>query len=240
MVLACREDEGLYFNTHKGGRHVKEQEFRVGPRRRDVATLWQKFEESIRRNHGAPDDLHLLAQPEGDTIIDTVAKQLVMVGAMQRNVYLVPVNYDLAHDAQIAEAEFNWVTDYYGKLIWKPPTEHLYPLPKGTVEQRITLVHLNRHAERPEIIAEMDKLNVRPVLSPEFLALTRAYPDLQLKFLLVGLASVWVASDGDRRVLYACESSGGRDLGLDWGDHEWHESCRFPAVCPTSPAGFAG
>lgn len=196
-----------------------------------AASVWQKFEEAVERNHGLIEDLHLLAQPEGDTIIDNVAKQLVMVGAMQRNAYVVPVNYNLAYEAQIEEATFDWVTDYDRKLIRKNPTEHLYPVPTGTIEQRITLVHLNRKAKRPEIIAEMDTLNVRPVLSPEFLALTKAHPDLQRKFPLVGLGSVWVDSDRRRVVLFACGSSDGRSLDLDWGDGVWDEYCRFPAVC---------
>lgn len=196
-----------------------------------AASVWQKFEDAVERNHGLTEDLHLLAQPEGDAIIDNVAKQLVMVGAMQRNAYVVPVNYDLAHEAHIEEAKFDWITDYDGKLIRKNPREHLYPVPTGIVEQRITLVHLNRYPKRKEIIAEMDTLNVRPVLSPEFLALTKAHPDLQRKFPLVGLGSVWVDSRGYRRVLYAYERSDERHLDLIWAGSEWVEYCRFPVVC---------
>ncbi len=76
----------------------------------------------------------------------------------------------------------------------------------------------------------MDKLDVRPVTSPEFLALTKAYPDLQRKFPLVGLGSVWVDSYRIRRVLSAYEDSGKRSLDLDWDGYEWRGSCRFPAV----------
>lgn len=194
------------------------------------ATLWQKFEESIKRNNGVPDDLHFLATSAGDQYIDEVARRLVTIGAMQRNAFVVPVNYDLAHDAQIEKAQFDWVTDYDGKLIRNDPTEHLYPLPTGVVEQRIVLVHLNRRAERPEIIAEMDKLNVRPTVSPEFLALTKAYPDLQRKFPLVGLGSVWVDSHRCRHVLCAYGHSGGCYLYLFWDDRAWLEDRRFPAV----------
>lgn len=200
-----------------------------------AASVWQKFEDAVERNHGLTEDLHLLAQPEGDSIINNVAKQLVMVGAMQRNAYVVSVNYDLAHDAQIEEAKFDWVTDYDGNLIRKNPTEHLYPVPTGIVEQRITLVHLGRDAKQPEIIAEMDKLNVRPVLSPEFLALTKAHPDLQRKFPLVGLGSVWVDSGRYRNVLYAYEYSDERRLNMGCDGGEWSERCRFPAVCKDQP-----
>lgn len=196
-----------------------------------AASVWQKFEDAVERNHGLTEDLHLLAQPAGDAIIDNVAKQLVMVGAMQRHAYVTLVNYDLAHDAQIEEAEFDWVTDYDWKLIRKNPTEHLYPLPTGRIEQRIMLVHLNRYAKRGEIIAEMNKLNVRPVLSPEFLALTKAHPDLQRQFPLVGLGSVWVTSFRRRSVLCAYGYSGGRHLDLYWDVREWDGSRRFPAVC---------
>jgi len=195
------------------------------------ATLWQKFEESIKRNNGVPDDLHLLATPDGDPYIDELTKRLVTIGVMQRNAYIVPVNYDLAHQVQIAEARFGWVTDYDNNLIQKVPSQHLYPVPTGVLVQRITLVHLNHSAKRPEIIAEMDKLNVRPVLSPEFLGLTKAHPDLQRQFPLVGFGSVWVGSDGDRSVLCADEDSSERSLSLSWDDDGWNGDCRFPAVC---------
>ena len=39
-----------------------------------AASLWQKLEESITRNDGVPDDLHILATPEGDPYIDELAK----------------------------------------------------------------------------------------------------------------------------------------------------------------------
>lgn len=194
------------------------------------ATLWQKFEESVVRNNGVPEDLHVLATPEGDPYIDELTKRLVTIGAMQRNAYVVRVNYDLAHDAQIEEAKFDWVTPYDGNLVRKNPAEHRYPVPTGQTEQRITLVHLDRRAKRPEIIAEMGKLNVRPTVSPEFLALTKAYPDLQRKFPLVGLGSVWVDSNRNRHVLYAYEYSNERNLNLNWDDLAWDGDCRFPAV----------
>ncbi len=196
-----------------------------------AASVWQKFEDAVERNHGLTEDLHLLAQPEGDSIIDNVAKQLVAVGAMQRDAYVVPVDYGLSHQQQIEAGKFDWIAGYDGKLIRKNPTEHLYSVPTGTIEQRVTLVHLNRHAKRLEIIAEMDKLNVRPVLSPEFLALTKVHPDLQRKFPLVCLGSVWVDSDGRRDVLCAFGSSGRRNLDVSWGDiGGWDDGCRFPAV----------
>lgn len=139
--------------------------------------------------------------------------------------------YDLlSHQEQIAQANFDWMTDYDNNLTRKDPTEHLVPVPSGEIEQRITPVHLNRYAERQEIIAEMDTLNVRPALSPEFFALTKAYPDLQRQFPLVGLGSVWVGSDGDRRVLYAGGDSGERNLRLIWDGSGWPGGCRFPAV----------
>ncbi len=149
----------------------------------------------------------------------------------QDNVFVVTVHYDFSHTKQMKAGKFDWVTDYDHNVIRKPPTEHLSPLPQSTVEQRITLVHLNRYARREEIIAEMEKLNVRPVTSPEFLALTKAYPDLQRQFPLVGLGSVWVDSNGSRFVLHAFNDSDERELGLRWDDVQWSGNCRFPAVC---------
>ena len=190
-----------------------------------------KFEEAVKRHNGTDEDLHLLAQSEGDSFIDKTAKKLVAFGAMQRNAFPVLVNYDLPHNLQIEEVGFDWITDYDGNLILKNPTEHLYPLPVGRKKQRITLVPIDCPAKKEAVLARMEELNVRPTLSPEFLALTRAFPDLQRQFPLIGLGSVWAGSGGNRLVLYACESSGERDLRLRWDDREWDVDFRFPAVC---------
>lgn len=156
-------------------------------------------------------------------------------GAMQHDNYVIEVNYNLPHVEQIG-GNFDWITDVDGNLILKPPNEHLYPLPKGTVKQRILLMQFDGNAKRPEIIAEMAKNNARPVLSPEFLAFTKKNPDLQRQFPLVGLGSVWVDSFGDRGVLYATYvDSVGRGLALDWIDFGFVRDKRFPAVCTTSP-----
>lgn len=143
---------------------------------------------------------------------------------------VVPVNYDLPHEAQIEEAKFDWVTDYDGQLIRKNPTEHLVPVPSGEMEQRITLVHLNRYAKTEEVLAEMEKLNLRPTTSHETLAFAKAHPDVQRKFPLIGLGSVWVASRRRRSVLYLYRGSALRDLRLYWFDRGWGGYCRFLAV----------
>jgi hypothetical protein len=195
-----------------------------------AASLWQKLEEAVERNHGLTEDLHLLAQPEGDSIIDDVAKRLVMVGAMQRDAYVVPVNYGLSHQQQIEAGKFDWITDHDNKLIRKNPTEHLVPVPTGEIEQRITLVHLGRDGKTEGVLAEMEKLNHRPTMSTETLAFLATHPGVQCKFPLVGLGTVWVGSDGRRLVLGACEDSDGRNLDLPWCEGGWRDVCLFLAV----------
>lgn len=195
-----------------------------------AARMWQKFEEAIERNHGLTEDLQLLAQTEGDNLIDSLAKQLVTVGAMQRNAYVVLVNYDLPHQKQIETGKFDWITNYDNKLIRKNSTEHLVPVPNGEIEQRLTLLHLDRYAKTKEVLAEMEKLNLRPTSSHETLAFAAAHPDVQRKFPLIGLGSVWVDSDGYRVSLYLCRFSDKRDLGLRLYGREWRDRCHFLAI----------
>ncbi|MEK7664415.1 MAG: hypothetical protein AAB340_03195 [Patescibacteria group bacterium] len=151
-------------------------------------------------------------------------------GAGQRNTYVVPVNYGLSHKKQIEAGRFDWITSYDGKLIRKNPTEHLVPVGSGQVEQRMTLVHLNGKAKTEKVLAEMEKLTLRPTMSTETLAFLAAHPDVQRKFQVIGLGSIWVGSYAVRHVLYAYGGSCGRNLILYWYADEWPDRCCFPAV----------
>lgn len=193
-----------------------------------VANVWQKFEEAVQRNHGFTDDLYLLAQPDGDALIEGFAKQLVAVAA-QRHAYVVPVNYGLSHKEQIEAARFDWFPNYDGKPTLEDPTEHLFPIPSGEIKQRMTLFRLCCCAKTEEVLAEMDRLNLRPALSTETLAFAKEHPNVQ--FPIIGLGSVWVVSpDGRREVLYLDVDSDGRYFDLRWLDGEWDPHCRFLAV----------
>ena len=195
-----------------------------------AASVWQKLVGRIRHNNGLLEDLNILAQPEGDLLIDTFTRQLAAAGAKQRNEYVVPVDYDLAHPHQVEAAKFDWTTDYDRNLIRTNCVQHLFPIPSGRGEPHITLLHTSRCATTLEMLAEMDRLSLRPALSVETLAFAKAHPDVQRQFPLLGLGSVWVDSSGDRTVLCLYERNVDRLLGLTWCDGVWNSGFRFLAV----------
>lgn len=198
-------------------------------RRAEVSeTVWFKLEESIVENKGRLEDLELLATSGGDRLIDNFSRQLAAVGARRRSANIVRVNYDLSHQMQINGANINIVRS--DGLIYESPFKHLFPLLQGTVEQRITLVNLGRGARRNEVVAQMEALNVRPAISPEFLAYIQAQRDKQEQCDLVCLGSLWKGAGGIRLTLLA-QFGSWWSLDLDFEDKSWSPQTCFPAVC---------
>jgi hypothetical protein len=195
--------------------------------------LKARIEEAVIRNGGLPEDCRFLNTTAADHSINEFGNRIANIGLARRNAFVVPVRYyDLcSHQEQIEAGKFDWVTNYDKDLILKNPAEHLYTLPIGEVKQRIILVCLGRKAKKEDVLAKMIELYVRPVLSPEFLALTRYHPDLQRRFPFIGLGSVWVDSVDCCGVLCACGNFGCRGLDLYRDNAVWGGGSRFPAVC---------
>ena len=207
------------------------------------AAVVSNLKELFVQHHGEVNkDYPLLAQPGGLTFLESAVQKAVAFAASQRNAYVVPVDYDLAHVEQIKVGNYDWITEYDNNLIQldpsvtykkdaKPRAEHLFSFPKGQHDVRITLVDPEGELTDNQVLAKMEDLNLRPTVSAETLALGATFPDLQRENPLVGLGSAWVASDGDRDCLYLGRDSGGRYLDLGWGGCPFSARCRFPAVC---------
>lgn len=94
------------------------------------------------------------------------------------------------------------------------------------------LVHLDKKSTTNEVRQHLDKLGLRSARIEELLAFGEKYPDIQRQFPVIALGSVWVGSDGRRRVpaLDSWDSERDLDLGLDDPDGGWGGFCRFLAV----------
>ena len=100
----------------------------------------------------------------------------------------------------------------------------------GTRESQIKLFHFGKIMGTDEVLGGIDRQGYRPIILKELLALGEKYPNLQRKFPIIGLGSVWRNSNGP----YCCPCLDGdgleRDLSLYWIGSRWDVICRFAAV----------
>lgn len=101
---------------------------------------------------------------------------------------------------------------------------------EGQVDRELHLVHPNKVASTEEVLAKLDRLGLRPAKIEELLAFGAKYPNLQKKFPVVTLGSVWQHPSGGRHVAYLAGWYGERDLDLLWIGSDWDEYFRFAAV----------
>lgn len=151
--------------------------------------------------------------------VDGVVRVVVQYATADRNRTLVEM---------ISDCGFDWVNSDI--------TEKNFPIRiKGSIqygrqEVEMKLFHFNRNISSDNAIQEMDKEGYRPAELPELLAYAKVNPDVQRKYPIVGLGSVWQAWDGDRDVPCLWFDGIERCLGLYWFEYGWYENDRFLAV----------
>lgn len=82
-----------------------------------------------------------------------------------------------------------------------------------------------------DIVKNMERRGLRPATLPELLAFGAAYPEMQKRFIIVALGSIWRALHADSRhipCLFA--TNGKREIRLRPWNFDWEENCRFAAV----------
>lgn len=98
------------------------------------------------------------------------------------------------------------------------------------VEVSAKLFHFNWDISSEDAISEMDKDGFRPATAMELLVLGFLFPELQTKFPIVALGSVWRDADDDRYVPYLDVDDSERGLYLSWFDGNCGALCRFLGV----------
>ncbi len=94
----------------------------------------------------------------------------------------------------------------------------------------LKLIHFGEGITTKEVLKELEAKNLRPANLYELLNLGIKESELQRKFYIVTLGSVWRDPDGSRYCAYLGRHSDGRHLHLDWFDYRWYDYCRFAAV----------
>ncbi len=101
---------------------------------------------------------------------------------------------------------------------------------KGQADLEIVLVRFDHRMTSEDVVRELEEEGLRAAELPEFLAFGAKYPDVQRKFSVVGLGSVWQDRKGYRNVPCLYTASEGRYLDLHWWDDGWYSYSRFAAV----------
>ena len=169
--------------------------------------------------------LHYLTTPEANGVWDKIASLVIEAGKKLVEVLTFVVDYGRSLEGFIKAGSYDRVNPDITEENF-PPAEH----EAGTKKQTFKLYHFGKKTESDWVIAEMAKDGKRPATLRELLAFRENNPELQRKFPIIALGSVWVGRDGYRRVVYLYRYHSERDLSLYWYESDWLGFCRFLGV----------
>lgn len=139
----------------------------------------------------------------------------------------VTVDYSRTIDEMIEFGKYDLVSDGI--------TEKTFPLPTKFLGKKIItpvkLFQFKQVAGSDYVISEMEKMGCHPATLAELMALGESQPDLQRKFSIAALGSVWSSAHGIEYVALLRGDVHGRMLSLSQYDNYWQNNIRFLAVC---------
>lgn len=136
--------------------------------------------------------------------------------------FAITVDYRQSLEKMVKSGHYDWTNNDINSKN--------FPIQKGeTVEIETQLVHFDKNMGSDAVIAELDKMGLRPATIAELLVFGAKYPDKQKEFPIVALGSVSMVH-GDRGVACLDFSDGERDLSLHWFGIDWNAFYRFLAV----------
>jgi hypothetical protein len=189
----------------------------------DVSSVLQSLLDKVKKRGYSEDEILRVAATQGDGLLEKFADVLSEAARKPRDVFPITVNYDLSLEEAIQAGDYQAV---HGQITSAnfPSTRH------GQSELNVVLVRFECRMRSEDILRELEKEGLRAVELPEFLAFGAKYPDMQRKFSIAGLGSVWQDRKGYRNVPCLYEASEGRYLDLHWWDDGWYSYTRFAAV----------
>ena len=190
---------------------------------KDMYVILQSLLEKVKKRGYSDDDILRVANAQGDSLLDKFADVMVEAASKRRDTFPVAVNYDLSVEEAIQAGDYQAV---HSEITSKnfPSTR------RGQAEMEIMLVRFDHRMTSADVVRELEGEGLRAAELPEFLAFGAKYPDVQRKFSVVGLGSVWQDRKGYRNVPCLYTASEGRYLDLHWWDDGWYSYSRFAAV----------
>jgi len=185
-----------------------------------LASIFISLAKKVMEQGGTDKDIHRLATPDGEKILDEIAK--LIVGASRQS-FKVLVDYTKTLAEMIRAGSY----DCEGFDI---NSENFKVVGQGQQEVEVVLFHFNRETNTEDILLKMERAGYRPARIEELLALGAKHPNLQRQFSIVAFGSVWWNPDGYHAVVYLTWHDVKRDLGLNFTENCWFEDYRFAAV----------
>lgn len=140
----------------------------------------------------------------------------------KKNVYSLTVDYSCSIEDAVKAGNYDWKN--------RDINSRNFPTKKsGIAEVDVELLHFNRDMSMEEVLAELDKRGLRPAELHELLKLEEKFPNLQRKFPIIALGSVWRSPGGARGCPYLGRVRFKRGLNLTWIGSSW-DGCRFAAI----------
>lgn len=189
----------------------------------DISAILRSLLEKVKKRGYSEDEILRVAAAQGDGLLEKFADVMAEAARKPRDVFPVVVNYDLSVEEAINLGHYQAVhTDITSKNF---PSAR-----SGQAALEVVLVRFEHRMRSEDVVQELEKEGLRPADLPEFLAFGAKYPDVQRKFSVAGLGSVWKDRKGYRSVPCLYEASEGRYLDLHWWDDGWYSYTRFAAI----------
>jgi len=189
----------------------------------DMHVLLQSLLERVKERGCTDDDILRIATAQGDNLLDKFADVVAEAASRRRDIFPVAVNYDLPVEEAIQAGDYQAV--HAGIA-----SKNFSSTRKGQAELEIVLVRFERRMASEDVVRELDEEGLRAAELHEFLAFGAKYPEVQGKFSVVGLGSVWRDQKSYRNVPCLYTASEGRYLDLRWWDDAWYSHSRFAAI----------
>ncbi len=189
----------------------------------DVSSVFQRLIDKLKERGQSENDIIRAIDSQGDGLLEKLADAMTKAAHNPREVFPLSVDYALPLVDAIGAGDYQGVHASITKENF-PPTRH------GQAQVEIILVRYDQRIESENVLAELDREGLRAAELPEILAFGAEYPEVQRKFSVVGLGSVWTDRKGYRNVPCLYEASEGRYLDLHWWNDGWYSYSRFAAI----------
>jgi len=169
---------------------------------------------------GSDEDLEKILTVPG--LAQQIAELIRGAESFVQATYEVVVDYGRTLVEMIAAGKYDWVNPDI--------TQEHFPLAgRGEEKREQALFWFRRNISSDDAIAEMKKAGYESEDVAGLLAFGRDNPELQRKFPIIALKSVWVGSGGRHRVPYLFRGGAERGLDLGYLVSDWRGDCRFLA-----------
>jgi hypothetical protein len=179
-----------------------------------VAGVFISLANRVHEMGGSDEDIHRLATPEGEKILDQIAE---IIARDARPRFKITVDYNQTLEQMIESCNFE------GGVNSDISSKNFPVLGSGKRDLEIELFRFMGFVSGDKSLQEIKKAGYRPATLPEILALAKDHPELQTKFSVVALGSAW-------RNPYLFVPIIDRRLNVVWFGGAFPESCRFAAV----------